>query len=219
MDTSVNGLKLEAMRREYINVCQNILRKGTYEYFENVDNGLLNELQNAHSLEHSIRTKLAEKPAFRMITLNFQDEEEAERVYSDLPTLLNKKWIPQYWCSLEYYAEDGTYSHPHIHIFIRLGNLMKKKSEIIREIHGTLQSKFDIELDKNFIDVKEHKEKTNGYNYVARKSNKKKAKGTKKDLRRLKKHFMPTFITTDLEWIEPATLSAKTDKAVKQLLE
>jgi len=203
MDYSINGLKLEAMKREYIQTCQNILRKGTYEYFNNVDNGLLNELQNAHSLEYSVREKLSRKPPFRMITLNFDNEKDAESLFSDMTELMQKKWIAQYWCSLEYYSAEGVYSHPHIHCFIRLGNLMKKKSEIIRELHGTLRTKYDIQLLPQYIDVKEHKEKENGYNYVARKSHKKKAKGTKMDLKRLLRHKMPTLVTSDLEWFDP----------------
>ena len=95
---------------------------------------------------------------------------------------------------------------------------MKKKSEIIRELHGTLRTKYNIQLLPQYIDVKEHKEKENGYNYVARKSHKKKAKGTKKDLKRLLKHKMPILVTSDLDWFDP-TIADDCATQAQRLLE
>ena len=188
----------EAMHKTLVNNYMRLLEKGSYEYFVDKEPyGYLDEIIQMQALERSIKDDLSKKHAYRMVTLNFEEEADAEKVYLDLQDLMDKKWIGEYWASLEYYAEDGTYSHPHIHIFMRLANLMKKKSHIIREIHGTLQSKFSIGLSKNFIDVKSHKEKENGYRYVTRKAQKKTQKGTIKDLRRLARHGMPLLKHSD----------------------
>lgn len=188
--------KQEALHRTYVNTLMSLLSKGSYALFEDDDHfGYLDELIKVQALDVSIREHLNQKPAYRMITLNFADkaaEPDAEKVYRGIDLLLAKKWVGEAWCSLEYYTEDGVYSHPHIHIFMRLANLVKKKSEIIRELHDTLEKKFYIKLSKNFIDVKSHKDKKNGYNYVTRKSEKKTKAGTKKDLKRLERKSLPT---------------------------
>ena len=176
-----------------------LLEKGSYEYFMDKDAyGYMDEIIPMQALERSIKDDLSKKHAYRMVTLNFEEEADAEKVYLDLQDLMDKKWIGEYWASLEYYAEDGTYSHPHIHIFMRLANLMKKKSHIIREIHGTLQSKFSIGLSKNFIDVKSHKRKKKTViGMLLARLKKKTQKGTIKDLRRLARHGMPLLKHSD----------------------
>lgn len=118
----------EAMHKVLVNNYMRLLEKGSYEYFVDKEPyGYLDEIIQMQALERSIKDDLSKKHAYRMVTLNFEEEADAEKVYLDIADLLDKKWIGEYWASLEYYAEDGTYSHPHIHVFMRLANLMKKK--------------------------------------------------------------------------------------------
>lgn len=104
--------------------------------------------------------------SYVLITLGFPENAVKEWGIDILDKVvrncLSKVWIKGYVYNWEFYHKDGTWSHPHVHIFCTRSG--KKKSEIIRECYNTCKEFLHAEaVDVKLIQVKDF-QKT--YNYV-----------------------------------------------------
>lgn len=153
------------------------------------------------TLRRIVEKKRQAQP-YVMLTINFPKDFDVNLI----PEIPLKKWftrtfIQKAWISFEFHSQDGPFTHPHIHAFIKLKNVCVKKSAIIDGFYKTVTRYFRWTPDqwsKAAIDFKYHDSPDKGKAYIMQ-TNKKKTetKGLKKDIHLRKKLGLENYYIID----------------------
>lgn len=85
--------------------------------------------------------RLGEYKNYCHIVIGFPDDWSKDEIMEfhieKFDKLIEKKWVKEFYANYEFVSEDGTWSHPHLHLFCtRQG---KCKSDLIKETYNTVK--------------------------------------------------------------------------------